>query len=158
MLTCCSTVGIMPLVWFGFDGSTTLYKTRINKLVATIKRNPKAPYVVRSVTIGSEPLFDWAIGANDLAATIVDVRKQLAPYTGKEKMQITTSEMPYGYTIHGDAPRVFDTVVRTERCVAPGTSSPCLLAQSVIQGNILPFFDGAASTVSRSALYLACKD
>jgi len=127
MLTCCSTVGIMPLVWFGFDGSTTLYKTRINKLVATIKRNPKAPYVVRSVTIGSEPLFDWAIGANDLAATIVDVRKQLAPYTGKEKMQITTSEMPYGYTIHGDAPRVFDTVVRTERCAAPGTSSPCLL-------------------------------
>lgn len=58
------------------------------------------------------------------------MQDQLSVWTKAGKatdMQVTISEMPYGYTLHNDSPQIFSAV-------------------DVVQANILPFFDGRAST------------
>lgn len=49
------------------------------------------------------------LDADQLAAQVTNVRKQLEPWTGKggTGMQVTISEMPYGFQTHGDAPAIF---------------------------------------------------
>lgn len=51
-------MGVMALVWLGWNTSDTSWKTRMNHIETTIKNNPLAPYVIRSVDVGSEPLLD----------------------------------------------------------------------------------------------------
>ncbi|PWN41898.1 glycoside hydrolase [Ceraceosorus guamensis] len=125
-------VGLLPLIWFGFDGDES-YRPRKKALLQTIKSNPKAPFVVRTVQFGSEPLFDWAISADGLADQINDVKQKLSQFiTGQPTaMQVSTSEMPYGYQIHGNAPKVFSSV-------------------STLLANSLPFFAQDASTARKA--------
>jgi len=62
----------------------------------TMKSNPRAPYVIRSIVVGSEPMFDYVLPAQELANQIIDIRSQLksvAPAT-----QVTLSDMPWAYS------------------------------------------------------------
>ncbi|KAM0746989.1 hypothetical protein T439DRAFT_293419 [Meredithblackwellia eburnea MCA 4105] len=115
-------IGIYGLVWFGFDGDD-MWKTRMAGLVSTIKNNVKAPYIFRNIAVGSEPLFDWVMSADDLAVQVNNLRSQLSYYG----IQTTISEMPYGFQSQGDAPAVFKAI-------------------DLVEGNVLPFFDGSATT------------
>lgn len=94
-----------------------------------------APYVIRGVVVGSEPLFDWVLEPQKLADQVNDVKGQLSNWTSSGKdtdMQVTISEMPYGYTLHNDSPQIFGAV-------------------GVVHANILPFFDGRATSSSTAA-------
>ncbi|CAD6923808.1 unnamed protein product [Tilletia controversa] len=121
-------LGLHMLIWFGFEGGN-LWKTRKRDLLQTIKGNEKAPFVVRAVVVGSEPLFDSVLEPEELAEQIVDIKDKLSEYTGKGLggMQVTLSEMPYGFMSHKNAPAVFK-------------------AMDIVEGNILPFFDQRATT------------
>jgi len=123
-----NSLGLHMLIWFGFEGGNK-WRTRKRDIIRTIKYNPRAPFVVRAVVVGSEPLFDWVLSPDELAQQIVDVKNKLSDYTrkGLDGMQVTLSEMPYGFMAQGNAPSVFR-------------------AMDVIQGNILPFFDQRATT------------
>ncbi|OAV92397.1 hypothetical protein PTTG_08963 [Puccinia triticina 1-1 BBBD Race 1] len=98
-------VGIYALIWFGFDNDTK-WKGRKERLLQAIKDNPKAPYVVRAVTCGSEPLFDSVLPVEDLVAQIQDLKRELGPFG----IQVTLSEMPAGYQAHNDTPEIFNAV------------------------------------------------
>jgi hypothetical protein len=39
-------IGVYALIWFGFDGDNKWIGRR-NNLIDTVKKNPKAPYVIR---------------------------------------------------------------------------------------------------------------
>lgn len=124
-----ASLGIYPLVWFGFDGGDQ-WKTRRDNIVKAVKTNPKAPFVVRGVVVGSEPMFDNVMSPEGLAKQIDYVKSQLSEWTGNgddddddgTAMQVTLSEMPYGYQTRGNAPAVFKAV-------------------DVLHTHILPFFD-----------------
>ncbi|PLW37590.1 hypothetical protein PCASD_09031 [Puccinia coronata f. sp. avenae] len=98
-------VGIYALIWFGFDGDDK-WKGRKEHLLQAIKDNPKAPYVIRAVTCGSEPLFDQVLPVEDLVAQIQDLKEQLHPFG----IQVTLSEMPAGHQAHNDTPEIFNAV------------------------------------------------
>lgn len=115
-------LGVYALVWFGWDNPND-WKWRMDALVKTILTNPKAPWVVRNVAVGSEPLFDWALDPDSLATQIYSLRQKLSIYG----IKTTISEMPYGFQIHNNAPQVFKAI-------------------DFVEANILPFFDGSATT------------
>ncbi|KNE97642.1 hypothetical protein PSTG_09048 [Puccinia striiformis f. sp. tritici PST-78] len=98
-------VGIYALIWFGFDNDDK-WKGRKERLLQAIKDNPKAPYVIRAVTCGSEPLFDQVLPVEGLVAQIQDLKQQLSPFG----IQVTLSEMPAGYQAHNDTPEIFEAV------------------------------------------------
>ncbi|KNZ45446.1 uncharacterized protein VP01_80g3 [Puccinia sorghi] len=98
-------VGIYALIWFGFDNDDK-WKGRKARVLQAIKDNPKAPYVIRAVTLGSEPLFDQVLPVEDLVAQIQDLKKQLHPFG----IQVTLSEMPAGYQANNDTPEIFKEV------------------------------------------------
>lgn len=125
-------VGVYPLVWFGFDGGDQ-WKQRRDNIVNAIKSNPKGPYVVRGVVLGSEPLFDNVLPGDSMAKQIKSVSESLKPYTGSKPtdMQVTLSEMPYAFSVNSAAKSIFS-------------------ALDIIQANVLPFFDQAASTASKA--------
>jgi exo-beta-1,3-glucanase (GH17 family) len=115
-------LGVYALVWFGWDNPND-WKWRMDALVKTITTNPRAPWVVRNVAVGSEPLFDWALDPDSLAAQIYGLRQKLSMYG----IKTTISEMPFGYQIHNNAPQVFKAI-------------------DFVEANILPFFDSGATT------------
>ncbi|KAM0791846.1 hypothetical protein ACM66B_004103 [Microbotryomycetes sp. NB124-2] len=115
-------IGIYALIWFGWDDPNA-WKPRREALIKAITTNVKAPYVVKSVACGSEPLFDSIIDAKSLAKVVVEVKKQLSNFG----MSVTVSEMPSGYQKSNDAPEVFEEI-------------------DFVSGNVLPFFDEAAKT------------
>ncbi|ORY84748.1 glycoside hydrolase superfamily, partial [Leucosporidium creatinivorum] len=114
------------LIWFGFDG-TDEWKGRRDALIKTIQTNPKAPYVYCNIAVGSEPLYDWVLEPRALANEVNSVRAKLAQYGVKT----TISEMPYGYQTHGGAPEVLQAI-------------------DFVEANVLPFFDGSATTGDRA--------
>lgn len=126
-------IGIYPLIWFGYDGSDQ-WKTRRDDIVSAIQSNPKAPFVVRGVVVGSEPMYDNVLSPADLAEQIISVKTQLSPWTsqGDTGMQVTLSEMPYGYSIREDSDDVFQAV-------------------DVIHAHSLPFFAWTTVNASSSA-------
>lgn len=68
-----------------------------------MKTNPKAPFVVRAIVVGSEPMFDYVLPASQLADQINDIKSQLkkvAPDT-----QVTLSDMPWAYSIQSASDR-----------------------------------------------------
>ena len=46
------------LRFVSWDANDQSWKTRMNHIKSTISNNPLAPYVIRSVDVGSEPLLD----------------------------------------------------------------------------------------------------
>ncbi|KZV83430.1 glycoside hydrolase [Exidia glandulosa HHB12029] len=116
-------LGVYALVWLGFDGDDS-YKGRLNSLLNTVKTNKLAPYVIRSIAIGSEAMFDNAISASALASTIKSVKGQVKKYG----ITVSTSDMAYQYTQNKNVLNAVDNV----------------------QLNVLPFFSGAATTGARA--------
>ncbi|KAH7101498.1 glycoside hydrolase [Auriculariales sp. MPI-PUGE-AT-0066] len=113
-------VGVYGLIWFGFNGpSDKNWEGQLNGLIKTIKTNRYAPYVIRSVAIGSEPLYDGAIQANELVNKIVATRKQISALG----VHVSTSEMAYKLAQYVNVLGVTDSV----------------------QLNLLPFFSSSAS-------------
>ncbi|KAI9601576.1 hypothetical protein H4Q26_001402 [Puccinia striiformis f. sp. tritici PST-130] len=100
-----SGVGIYALIWFGFDNDDK-WKGRKERLLHAIKNNPKAPYVIRAVTCGSEPLYDKVLPIPEIVVQIKDLKKQLEPFG----IPVTLSEMPAGYQANGDTPEIFEAV------------------------------------------------
>lgn len=62
-------IGVYALIWFGFNGDA-VYEPRMASLLNVMKTNPRAPYVVRSITVGSEPLYDHAVSVDKLAGLL----------------------------------------------------------------------------------------
>jgi len=114
-------IGVYALIWFGFDG-TSEWKGRRDALIKTVKTNKLAPYVIKSIDVGSEPLYDWVLTPTDLAAQVVYVKAQVKPYG----IKVGISEMQYGYTVQGD-------------------SSAVLKAIDYVHAHQLPFFDQKAT-------------
>ncbi|KAH7099021.1 glycoside hydrolase [Auriculariales sp. MPI-PUGE-AT-0066] len=115
-------LGLFAMVWWGFDNNDA-YKTRLAAWLKTINTNPLAPYVVRSFAVGSEPLYDGAITYTALGTLIDQTRANI---TSTDTIQVTTSEMAYGYVKRN------------------GTA--LLAHEDHIEGHILPFFSKTATT------------
>ena len=60
-----------------------------------LKSNTKAKFVTRAVQFGSEPLYDWAIYAGDLATEVKNAKSSLSSLG----IPVTVSEMAYGYQV-----------------------------------------------------------
>ncbi|KAF5342415.1 hypothetical protein D9611_001374 [Ephemerocybe angulata] len=117
-------IGVHALIWFGFDGST-IYKSRRDALFSVLKSNAKAKFVTRTVQFGSEPLYDWAIGAQDLANEVKSAKSSLSSLG----IPITVSEMAYGYQVRQN-----------------DGSMDVLKAIDFVDAHMLPFFSQQAST------------
>jgi exo-beta-1,3-glucanase (GH17 family) len=117
-------IGVYALIWFGFDGDDS-WKGRRDVLLNIIKKNKLAPYVVRAIAVGSEPLYDWAIDPAGLASAVRSIHTQMVPYG----IQVSVSEMAYGYTVQSGGTQVLQAV-------------------DMVQGNVLPFFTQTATTGS----------
>ena len=98
-------IGVHALVWFGFDGDDK-WKTRRDALFASIKSNPKAPFVTRVVQFGSEPLFDGVLSPEELTTQVQAAQKTLKSVG----VPVTVSEMQYGYAENGGAQNVLDAI------------------------------------------------
>ncbi|MBW0535485.1 hypothetical protein O181_075200, partial [Austropuccinia psidii MF-1] len=98
-------VGVYALIWFGFDGDGK-WKARKQALLREIKVNQKAPYVIRAVTLGSEPLYDNVLPVNDLIYQLKDLKRQLSSLS----IKVTLSEMPSGYMSHQNTSGIFEAV------------------------------------------------
>jgi len=116
-------VGVYALIWFGFNNDNVWMRRR-DALIKTIQNNSLAPYVVRSVDVGSEPLFDQVLSPPDLAKQVRNVRSKLSKYG----IPVSISEMQYGYV----SPDNVDT------------SKEVLDAVDAIHSHELHFFDADA--------------
>lgn len=84
---------LTPLaIQFGFDGDD-LWKGRRDTLLGTLHSNPKAKFVTRVLQFGSEPLFDWVLDPEDLAAQVLAAKKNLSSL----HIPVTVSDMAYSY-------------------------------------------------------------
>ncbi|TCD60968.1 hypothetical protein EIP91_009249 [Steccherinum ochraceum] len=119
-------LGVHALIWFGFDGDDQWIGRRKN-LFDTLHNNPKAPFVTRGVQFGSEPLFDSVLSHQELAKQVLAAKNDLAPL----RIQVTVSEMAYGYQKNGGAQDVLDAV-------------------DFLDIHMLPFFSQSASTAAHS--------
>jgi len=113
-----SGMGVYYLVWFGFDGSSK-WKDRLNGVLDTVDSNPRAKYVIRTITLGSEALFDHAISAGELVNQLGNIRDRVK----SKGIKVSTSEMAY---LLKDNTNVLDAVDNA-------------------QLNVLPFFAGDAT-------------
>ncbi|CAH7672209.1 glycoside hydrolase superfamily [Phakopsora pachyrhizi] len=125
-----ANLGIYSLIWFGFDGDDK-WKTRRKALISSIKQNSKAPYVIRAVTVGSEPLFDEVLELDSIVKLINDLKVQLKPY----KIPVTLADMAYGFQMNGDAPEVFRAI-------------------DFVSLNVLPIFDTNATKSDKSLKFI----
>ncbi|KZW03381.1 hypothetical protein EXIGLDRAFT_725821 [Exidia glandulosa HHB12029] len=116
-----SGIGVFALIWFGFDGDDS-YKGRLAAWLDTINNNPLAPYVVRNIAIGSEPLYDRATTPAALSALIDSTKANVS----SKGIQVSTSEMVYGYSVQSGGPAVLTHVDH-------------------VQCNELPFFSQTAT-------------
>ncbi|KAF8963154.1 glycoside hydrolase superfamily [Flammula alnicola] len=121
-------VGVHALIWFGFDGDDK-WKTRRDVLLGIMHSNPKAKFVTRVLQFGSEPLYDYAIGAEDLATEVKAAKANLTSL----HIPVTISEMAYGYQ---------------ER--ESDGSGDVMNAVDLIDAHMLPFFSAKASVASKS--------
>ncbi|KAL1682820.1 glycoside hydrolase superfamily [Schizophyllum commune] len=121
-----ANVGVHALVWFGFDG-TDEWKGRRDAVFNTIQNNPKARFVTRVLQFGSEPLYDWVLTPEQLATQVNKAKKVLNPLG----VNVTISEMAYGYQEHDNAKPVMDAI-------------------DLIDAHMLPFFAQDTSTANKS--------
>ncbi|KAH9812873.1 glycoside hydrolase superfamily [Melampsora americana] len=115
-------IGIYGLIWFGFQGDS-LWKIRKENLLKEIRKNKWAPYVIRVITLGSEPLFDEVLNVKELTDELKKLSNELKPYG----IPVTISEMTYGFQKNHDSPSLFEVM-------------------DLISLNVLPVFDTDAST------------
>ncbi|KIJ46733.1 glycoside hydrolase family 17 protein, partial [Sphaerobolus stellatus SS14] len=85
-------IGVYATVRFGFDG-TDQWKKRRDNIIETIKTNPLAPYVVLSIDVGSEPLFD-----------VVYMQQNVHPFD----IHVSISEMEYGFASTNGSQAILD--------------------------------------------------
>lgn len=119
-------VGVYALIWFGFDGSD-IYKTRRDTLFSILHSNPLAPYVIRALQFGSEPLFDYVLTPSQLATEVRQAKEKLKELG----IPVVVSEMAYGYQAHTGSQVVLD-------------------AQDYLAVHMLPYFSQQASTASQA--------
>lgn len=86
-------MGVLSTVWLGWDASDKSWKTRLSHIENTIKTNPLAPYVIRTVDVGSEPLLDQPISPNELLSLLKSVKAITSP----KGIKAGISEMRYSY-------------------------------------------------------------
>ncbi|TFK98213.1 glycoside hydrolase superfamily [Pterulicium gracile] len=98
-------LGVHALIWFGFD-NTPEWKDRRATLFNTLHTHPKARFVTRALQFGSEPLYDWVLTPDELAAEVVKARKNLTSIG----IPVTISEMAWGYQLHGGSKSVLEAV------------------------------------------------
>lgn len=79
--------------------------------------------MTRAVQFGSEPLFDWVLSPDDLAAQVLAAKANLSSLG----IPVTISELAYGYQEHDGAQQVLDAI-------------------DAIGAHMLPFFAQDAST------------
>ncbi|KIM30043.1 glycoside hydrolase family 17 protein [Serendipita vermifera MAFF 305830] len=116
-------LGVYFTIWFGFDGGNAWIRRR-DLIIGIVRKNPFAPYVVRSIDVGSEPLYDWALQPPQAVADQIKfVRSQVGPFG----IQVSISEMQYGYSVQGPSQMVLD-------------------AEDVVHAHELAFFDKDAKT------------
>ncbi|KIJ23828.1 glycoside hydrolase family 17 protein [Sphaerobolus stellatus SS14] len=100
-------VGVYAAVWFGLSRSLLLYYIIIKDThIYIIQTNPLAPYVVRSIDVGSEPLFDGDLPADQLAQQIVYMQQNVHPFG----IGVSISEMEYGFTSTNGSQAILDVV------------------------------------------------
>lgn len=84
----------------------------------------------RSLPRSSEPLFDSALDVNSLAKLITTTKSQLSQYG----IQLTLSDMPYGFQINNNAPQIFSAMdilsINSLPCVSRPPRAVCLQAHS----------------------------
>ncbi|KIJ52657.1 glycoside hydrolase family 17 protein [Sphaerobolus stellatus SS14] len=98
-------IGVYATVWFGFDG-TDQWEGRRDNIIQTVKTNPLAPYVIRSIDVGSEPLFDGVLPADQLADQVVFMQQNVHPFG----IGVAISEMQYGYTSTNGSQAILDVI------------------------------------------------
>ncbi|KAF9007459.1 glycoside hydrolase superfamily [Cyathus striatus] len=119
-------IGVHALIWFGFNGGN-IWKTRRDVLFGVLHSNPRAKFVVRAVQFGSEPLFDWALGALELATQVKSAKASLSSL----QIPVTVSEMAYGYQAVNGGMDVLESI-------------------DLIDAHMLPFFSKQASTAQNA--------
>ncbi|PVF92845.1 hypothetical protein CPB86DRAFT_790743 [Serendipita vermifera] len=120
-------LGVHATIWFGFDGGNQ-WQGRRDKILNFVRNTDWASYAIRTVDVGSEPLFDWVLTPpQKLADEIKSVKKVLNPYG----INVSISEMQYGYTVQGDSQMVLDV-------------------EDVVHAHQLPFFDKDAKDGSKA--------
>jgi len=88
-----NNLGVLGIVWHGYDDAEIAgWRQREDSLLKVLRENPLAPYVIHSVSFGSEPLFSWSI--SDI---YVDEFNKLKAELADMGIPITVSEMKYGY-------------------------------------------------------------
>jgi len=118
-------MGVVATVWLGWDANDYSWKTRMNHIKSTISNNPLAPYVIRSVDVGSEPLLDQPVDPN----TLLNLVKEMKGIASPKGIQVGISEMRYSYSQISSslAKEFFDTC-------------------DYVHAHELPFFSGSATT------------
>lgn len=117
-----SSFSFVYLPQFGFDGSD-IYETRRDTLLSILHSNPLAPYVIRALQFGSEPLFDYVLTPSQLATEVRQAKEKLKELG----IPVVVSEMAYGYQAHTGSQVVLD-------------------AQDYLAVHMLPYFSQQAST------------
>jgi len=116
-------IGVNSVIWFGFNGGDA-WEGRRDQVIDLVTKNPLAPYVVRAIDVGSEPLFDSVLPPDQLNDQITNVRNQVKG-TG---VNVTISDMKYSYTKTGaDATFIFKN-------------------EDMVHAHELPYFDSDATT------------
>ncbi|TFK71586.1 glycoside hydrolase family 17 protein [Pluteus cervinus] len=116
-------IGVHALIWFGFNGDNA-WEGRRDALFSVLHSNPKAPYVVRTIQFGSEPLYDHAIDPYALQSQVQSAQAQFKSVG----ITVTVSDMAYGFKTAGDGGvAVLQTVDN-------------------VHGHMLPFFSPDATT------------
>jgi exo-beta-1,3-glucanase (GH17 family) len=110
---------------FGFDGDDK-WKGRRDALFSSLKSNPLAPFVTRSVQFGSEPLFDSVLPIKSMIDQVNAAKKELKPLG----IPVTVSELAYGYQKTPGSQALLDTL-------------------DLVLVHMLPFFSTDATTGMR---------
>jgi len=107
-------VGVHALIWFGFDGGN-IWETRRDSLFSTLHSNPKAPYVIRVVQFGSEPLFDSVLPPATLASQVNSAKSNLKSLG----IPVTVSDMAYSYQKEGGTDAVLEAIDSVNAHILP---------------------------------------
>jgi len=81
-------LGVYLSIWFGFDGGTE-WQGEIVTYEALVTKNQQAPWVIRAIAMGSEPIGDGVLPNDQLAAQMTSMKTALAAFA----IPISASDM-----------------------------------------------------------------